>query len=887
MRGEKIMTPGGRITASARRKYAVIKRDGGKFPIPPGSVGHARSALAYLNSSDLTPEEKARVRRRALAVLAASRAKKKMTTSGENRVRLVCGLIRAGIDGTDPLRESVLMHMLRRGKWISYYRMPDGAPGGTGGQFAHNPGGGKKDVHVPELPEAADAPKASDVVSGVHGRDLSGNAPQAHGDTLVNQARREKIRAWTDDLSVLEQIAAKKRARQEAVDTQKLTDKQRAMLTDRQREQIAEHRRRLEKRFGVHITGPDDIERLRDLLAVQTSVIGHPKRGLRGEPTEHEIALARSLWNRQSTEAGHISRRENRVGTANRLRQAIDAVTRRWFGEVNWAPFRDEWNRIHARREALVNEEGVDPKVADEMLRADIDALAARVNPIFQNAEHPLYPGQRRSYPPPIVDGKLNAWWTEPYPWENDNYSPNEVIDDVLAARGLKRPEKSETTDDVDVVDDKIDDEAMAHAWETARLLMADKWIISGPREKSAVRGDVAMKPDPERIVDADVENTDIGRARQVMKVVDAVVRHQKRLGALVPAVDVYHRDIGLRLRSSGIATEDDVRSAVKKSRLAAELWANKNDVSDADRRALKDAHIEMSDILDKASTVIRKRARKITSQPEKRVGGQATQPELRSEFPTSRVGGYGGAAEREAKDAIDAAAAMMGKDISKGGAPRSRAVSTYGGASGVSTGTRGHRSLKGRPWRLTDEEPQPLPRRPARVGPPKTPSEIVSEHVDKLLRAEELLDKRRARLAVLETTPESERDSTWNSEYNKLTGLIERAGKTRKRLLQRIEEQPIESRQAVTAAVSRLLADVNRDDKSVRPRATPFAKERANQIANMLRTLLPGKAMTVAELEAEIRKLKAQRDRMPAGPERQRLNKKIASLASRIAPRR
>jgi peptidoglycan hydrolase-like protein with peptidoglycan-binding domain len=66
----------GVLNAAARKASAtVVRQKGGKteykFPIP--DKAHAKAALAYLNSSDLTPEEKAKVRARAMAVLAEAR----------------------------------------------------------------------------------------------------------------------------------------------------------------------------------------------------------------------------------------------------------------------------------------------------------------------------------------------------------------------------------------------------------------------------------------------------------------------------------------------------------------------------------------------------------------------------------------------------------------------------------------------------------------------------------------------------------------------------------------------------------------------------------------------------------------------------------------------
>jgi hypothetical protein len=68
------------LNASQRRKHATIvrtKKDGTKehkFPIP--DKAHARAALSRLNQSDLTPEEKAKVKRRAYRVLGQSPSKK-------------------------------------------------------------------------------------------------------------------------------------------------------------------------------------------------------------------------------------------------------------------------------------------------------------------------------------------------------------------------------------------------------------------------------------------------------------------------------------------------------------------------------------------------------------------------------------------------------------------------------------------------------------------------------------------------------------------------------------------------------------------------------------------------------------------------------------------
>lgn len=68
------------LNASARRKHATVvraKEDGTKeykFPIP--DKAHARMALAMLERSDLTPPEKAKVKKRAYRVLGSSPSKK-------------------------------------------------------------------------------------------------------------------------------------------------------------------------------------------------------------------------------------------------------------------------------------------------------------------------------------------------------------------------------------------------------------------------------------------------------------------------------------------------------------------------------------------------------------------------------------------------------------------------------------------------------------------------------------------------------------------------------------------------------------------------------------------------------------------------------------------
>ena len=61
-----------RYTPAERQKFATVRRDGGKFPI--GDAPHARLALKYLHSSDLTPTEKAAVVKKALAFLAKAKS---------------------------------------------------------------------------------------------------------------------------------------------------------------------------------------------------------------------------------------------------------------------------------------------------------------------------------------------------------------------------------------------------------------------------------------------------------------------------------------------------------------------------------------------------------------------------------------------------------------------------------------------------------------------------------------------------------------------------------------------------------------------------------------------------------------------------------------------
>ena len=61
-----------RYTPAERQKFATVRRDGGKFPI--GDAPHARLALKYLHSSDLTPTETAAVVKKALAFLAKAKS---------------------------------------------------------------------------------------------------------------------------------------------------------------------------------------------------------------------------------------------------------------------------------------------------------------------------------------------------------------------------------------------------------------------------------------------------------------------------------------------------------------------------------------------------------------------------------------------------------------------------------------------------------------------------------------------------------------------------------------------------------------------------------------------------------------------------------------------
>ena len=57
-----------KLSSSEHKAAATIKRDGGKFPIP--DKGHARAALGRINQSDLSDEEKAKVRAKAKKMLA-------------------------------------------------------------------------------------------------------------------------------------------------------------------------------------------------------------------------------------------------------------------------------------------------------------------------------------------------------------------------------------------------------------------------------------------------------------------------------------------------------------------------------------------------------------------------------------------------------------------------------------------------------------------------------------------------------------------------------------------------------------------------------------------------------------------------------------------------
>ena len=59
------------VSPEYRKKYATVRKGGkDKYPIAPGDKKHAKAALLLINKSDLTPEEKAKVRAKAKRVLA-------------------------------------------------------------------------------------------------------------------------------------------------------------------------------------------------------------------------------------------------------------------------------------------------------------------------------------------------------------------------------------------------------------------------------------------------------------------------------------------------------------------------------------------------------------------------------------------------------------------------------------------------------------------------------------------------------------------------------------------------------------------------------------------------------------------------------------------------
>jgi len=86
-----VMEDGDTFTAEERKQYATIVRhhsDGTteyKYPIPPkghpGAEGHARSALARIDQSDLTPAEKATVTAKAHAILGTTPQESRMSES--------------------------------------------------------------------------------------------------------------------------------------------------------------------------------------------------------------------------------------------------------------------------------------------------------------------------------------------------------------------------------------------------------------------------------------------------------------------------------------------------------------------------------------------------------------------------------------------------------------------------------------------------------------------------------------------------------------------------------------------------------------------------------------------------------------------------------------
>lgn len=768
-------------------------------------------------------------------------------------------LARLQID--DPMRESVLSRIFRSGRSVMIYRYPDGFPGGRGGQFAPSPGG--------DVPNALPAKVSSVPSVDTKTSSRAKGDPESSGASPARMTRFAKMIAWADDLSLMDEAIARKRERRDAA------------VSGMSAEQAAEVKRRDEAfraRFGVMTSDAADRDRIVRASRAAAKVLGHPERGMSSKSTPTDERLTRSLWRRQDIDADHQQRRDNRTGIRNRLQEALSVVAGREFGDTVWGPHQETWDAIHAEHDQAVGDAKGNKtaiKVADYLRDRKIAELAAVVNPQFQNGVNPAT-GDPNGYPIPILpDGSLNNWWSKQDPWYKDGYRADErmraqIISEIYPD-GIPTP---------------VDEWEIENIDEVIRLNLADMWIVNGPRDARKKVAKVSMRVNPEHVIDTDVPNDMAGRAHQVAKVAAAVVRQQSKNAAEddKPLVGAYHDAIDAQLREippDGF-TEDAIRSAIKRARAATDRgFADNPHALDVVKRA----HMSMSDTLDQASTIVRKRARGVVDAPDRRVGGAATPRELRTVIPSANLVDGADAA----KEFVDATAKRLGKDISRGGAPTASATANYGGVA-ASRGGKGHRSLKGRPWRTRDDvspsETVPKAGQGGAIGGPRGGSEIVAREVAALLRFEERLDKARSRRSQLMRAPESERDERWRKQVDAQARVIDGAEASRKRRLDKIARQPDTQRQAVGEAVSRLLADVNRAESTKLPRATAFTPQRASEILDMLRRFEPEAAMTKAEVQAAIRSLKRKRDKMEPGPARSAVQAEINELAARIRKR-
>lgn len=686
-----------RLSAEQRAASATITRGGtvAKFPIPDAQ--HARLALAFLNRSDLTPEEKAKVVRRARAVLNKHMAKK--------------------------MRESLIMHVLRDGKDVLIHRYPEGTPGGKGGQFAPKGGGGSS------LPSSGDelaklAKLVSELGSAIDAQRERREGKPAAPSTAERNAKIDKLMAQGRVIGSMD------RERGVAIPT--TTPKQGSR---QHRAEQADLRKAAAKAAGG--TGG-----------------GEGKTGLGKAASAQDIAKTRAHW--RSVEHG----------------QDIEKFTAKRGEVYNRAQAALVWTKSHKPAQELWDSEQFDRRLTntekDPAARAE---LLAKMDAAFRAAD-------LRS--PVGAKGEVNKWW-RPAPWnamdmwEWIRQGPLQSEKPISAEQKTKVdiarivPGDPEQTDVGRASVVRAVAQAHADAMQTvdpkkpATERTASKFTTIEVEEKRRVQ----VSAMPERY-----ENVVITRKKIVPTgmVDDAVAVSQNK------GITAYQEEVKAALgHTESFGAPEQVSSAMRKARMKAYDRVGADPIA---REKIKELHGTLVRDMESALGLIRARGRQENPGAAKayQVKGQATQPDLRSEFPRVNL------------DVADAASAVeqVRQDYT---------AKTKGTGAGI--------HWKGyAPEPVVVERVGPQSRGVASLPEARKRAPVVRRMVVAFVKNEQAIDALRAKWAAADHT-----DAVKAAKFRE---ELDRREKRRVAMIERLGKEQPQDRIAVQDLQSRLLAELN-----------------------------------------------------------------------------